>query len=96
MNRFIANMLTVACLMSMSACQNVQFNGEQSVQGAAQSALSGSGNILVKVDGRTATVSGWVEDRYDEMAIMRAVSMHRSIDQAINRLQIDPFIFKGD
>jgi hypothetical protein len=93
MNRVIVGVLCIACLGGLTACESMHFDGQQSAQGAAQSALSGSGNIFVTVNGTTATVSGWVDGRYDEMAILRALRSHPSIEKIINLIQVDPFIF---
>ena len=59
----------------------------QSIQGAVRSAIT-SGNVNVKVEDGVATLFGWVEDRYTENKVKRAVLSFDHVDSVVDWIAI--------
>lgn len=56
----------------------------QTLRGTVQSALGGSGQVQVTLNNGVATLSGYVEDRYTELQVERAVRKYPGVDSVIN------------
>ena len=68
-------------------------SGPPSYEQNIQSAISGSGNVMVRyLDEDVVLLSGWVEDRYTKNAVMRAALKGDSVRKVIDRIDISPRI----
>lgn len=56
----------------------------QSIQGAVQSAISGSGTINVTVKDGVATLFGHVDDAHSEQAVKQAALQFDNVDRIID------------
>ena len=71
----------------LAGCASFDPLGPQSLQGAAQSAVVGRGNVFVRLapDG-TARVDGWVEDGISARSVLRTVAARPEVERVVDRL----------
>ena len=84
----VRHLLVFVSLASLlSACASGPPSYEQNIQ----SAISGSGNVMVRyLDDDVVLLSGWVEDHYSRNAVMRAAWKNKNVREVINRIDISP------
>ena len=76
----------------LSSCATWQLDGQQSPAAAAQSAISGRGNVNVHVlDDGTALVSGWVQDSLSEQRVVRALQRHPEVALVVSGITETPW-----
>ena len=78
------------CAATIGGCAGFDPLGPQPLAGAAQSAVSGRGNVWVHLSPEgVAIVSGWVEERLDRQAVLRTVASRSEVVGIVDRLRVD-------